>query len=119
MKNKKEIKKDQIRSNVNKGITKEGEKRSGVIQTILDSIKKKPQTQESLLKILQKAFPDRDLDAMKKTIKAQIGTTNRPTRMEKERGVEFAIEVKTIKDKQAVFYSFVGEKEYSEEEGEE
>jgi len=117
-KDSKKVVKKEIRSNVNKGITKQGEKKSGVIQTILDSIKKKPQTKDSLLKILQSNFPERDLDAMKQTIKAQIGTTTRPTRMEKERGVEFKIETKVVKKEDVIFYSYIGERDYDNEEAE-
>lgn len=113
---KKAAKKNEIRSNVNKGITKDGEKKSGVIQTILNQLKKKPQTQETLLKELVKEFPDRDSDSMKQTIKAQIGGTKRPTRLERKRGIELRIEIKTVKDKEQILYTYVGLKNYDEEE---
>ena len=84
--------KREIRSNVNKGVTKEGDKKAGVIQTILNLIQKKEQTKATLLKALIRTFPERDKDAMEKTIKAQLSGNNRPTRMERERGVEFKVE---------------------------
>lgn len=115
---KKIIVKDQIRSNVNKNAKNPNEKRSGVIQTILDLIKKKPQTQETLIKGLVKAFPEREMNAMQKTIKAQLGAATRPTRMERERGVEFLISLKTIKNVETTLYTYIGEMEYNDEETE-
>lgn len=68
-------------------------KKPGVIQTIYDTIadSKKPVSIEDILKKLIKAFPAKTGETMIKTIKAQIGTKKSPTRMERERKVEFVI----------------------------
>lgn len=76
---------------------KEAEKANkapGVILSILLAIKNagKPVTEEEILSSLVASFPDRPTDSMNKTIKAQLGGKQQPTRMEKERGVIFKIE---------------------------
>lgn len=70
------------------------EKGPGVIATILEAIKSGPQTQASIIDKLVFAFPEREVDAMKKTVAAQIGSFKKqPTRMEKEKNVRFEITV--------------------------
>ena len=73
--------------NVRKG------KGPGVIMTILDLIRKNgPIDKGQILEILVKSFPDREENKMKKTVNAQIGGKKRPTRMEREKGLEFIID---------------------------
>lgn len=79
------------------------EKKVGVLETILELIKSRPQTQQSILDKLVFMFPERDALAMKKTIQAQLGGKSQPTRMEKERKVEFLIK----QESGITFYSFV------------
>lgn len=69
-------------------------KKVGVIQSIFNAIDETPITMEGILMILVKAFPDKNPKSMMNTIKAQIGTSKRPTRMERERKVTFTIEIK-------------------------
>jgi len=70
------------------------EKGPGVIATILEAIKSGPQTQASIIDKLVFAFPEREVDAMKKTVAAQIGSFKKqPTRMEKEKNVRFEITI--------------------------
>lgn len=64
-------------------------KRVGVIQSIFNTIDKKPITFEGILLLLSKSFPDKNAKSMMNTIKAQIGTKKQPTRMERERKVTF------------------------------
>lgn len=69
-----------------------GKKGPGVIASILDLIKKNgPVTRETILDEMTERFPERDPKAMNKTIQAQIGGKKSPTRMEKEKDVEFVI----------------------------
>ena len=66
----------------------------GVIGSILEFIKsanKKGITREGIEKKLADRYPDRELKAMKKTIYAQIGGKKSPTRMEKEKKVQFKV----------------------------
>jgi len=66
----------------------------GVIVSILEFIQKAPKEGINIKEIankLTKRFPDRKADAMMKTIRAQIGGKKTPTRMEKEKKVEFSI----------------------------
>lgn len=120
MSTKKTIKNDAIRSNVNKGVSKDSDKKSGVIQTILYAIQKKEQTKDTLLKLLVKSFPERDSDSMKKTIQAQLSATRTGvSRMEKERGVEFNREKRLVKNLEVTFISYAGQKEWQDEETEE
>ena len=65
----------------------------GVIATIFDTIAsaKKPVTKKDIHKVLVKTFPERDPDAMKKTINAQIGGRKQPTRLEKSKKATFKI----------------------------
>lgn len=63
----------------------------GVLASILEFIQKGPITKEKILKQLEKRFPDRESEAMAKTINAQIGGKKSPCRMEKERKVKFVI----------------------------
>lgn len=76
----------------------------GVIASILDAVKeaKSPITQEEVLGFLQKRFPDRDTTSMLKTVRAQLGGKAQPTRMEKEKSVEFEITfvTKEVEDKE-------------------
>lgn len=69
-------------------------KKVGVIQMIFNSIDEAPISMEGILKVLVKKFPDKNPKSMMNTIKAQIGTSKRPTRMERERKVTFVIEMK-------------------------
>jgi len=68
-----------------------GEKKLGVIATILDCIVKGNATQTSILEALEASFPEKTKESMLNTIKAQIGAKKQPTRMETEKGVEFVI----------------------------
>lgn len=61
-------------------------KKPGVITSILDIIKKGPQTKESIIDKLVFLFPEREAKAMKKTVNAQLGT-KQPNRMEQEKNV--------------------------------
>lgn len=77
--------------------TAKAEKGPGVIATILAAIQEGPQTQASIIDKLVFTFPERDLDSMKKTVAAQIGSFKKqPTRMEREKNVQFLI---TVDDK--------------------
>lgn len=79
------------------------EKGPGVIATILETIKSGPQTQASIIDKLVFAFPEREVEAMKKTVAAQIGSYKKqPTRMEKEKNVRFLI---TLDDKGVPTYT--------------
>lgn len=81
------------------------EKTPGVIATILNLIKEGPQTQAGILDKLVFAFPEREVEAMKKTVSAQIGGFKKqPTRMEQEKNVQFLI---TVDDKGLATYKFV------------
>lgn len=63
------------------------DKGPGVIQTIADLIVEKgPITKEKILKELSKKFPDRDPEAMMKTINVQL-----PNRMNSERGMKITL----------------------------
>lgn len=63
------------------------EKGPGVISTIADLINEKgPITKDKILKELTKRFPDRDPDAMIKTINVQL-----PNRMSRERGMNIVM----------------------------
>ena len=46
------------------------------------------------IEALVKAFPDKEEKSMIGTIKAQIGSSKRPVRMERERSIKFTIETK-------------------------
>ena len=72
-------------------------KKPGVIATILSSITSKPITEEGILKKLVKALPEREEASLANTIKAQIGTNKRPVRMERERDIEFVVELNAKK----------------------
>lgn len=87
-------------SNKSKGAQKK-EKKVGVIATILNTITnaKKPVTKAQILKVLVKNFPDRSEASMAKTINAQIGSSKRPLRMEKEKNVTFVIVENDDKEK--------------------
>ena len=66
----------------------------GVIASILEFIQKASAEGINIKEIsdkLAKRFPDRKIDAMTKTIKAQIGGKKSPCRMEKEKKVKFNI----------------------------
>ena len=65
----------------------------GIIASILEFVKasKTPISQESIHVALVDRFPDKDPAGMMKTVKAQLGGKSQPTRMEKEKGVEFEI----------------------------
>lgn len=78
------------------GGKKKGGKDSGpgVIASILEFITKsgkKGITKEEIGEKLTARFPERESVAMMKTINAQIGGKKSPTRMEREKAVEFAI----------------------------
>ena len=75
---------------VKKEKTPKGE---GVIATIQSSITQIPISQEEILNILVNKFPLKAKDSMKKTVHVQIGG-KQPTRMEREKGISFQIEVK-------------------------
>lgn len=67
----------------------------GVIQTILDYITAKgPVTKKQILAHLVRKFPDREQEAMKKTVNVQLGGQKRPSRMEREKDVTFDIDDK-------------------------
>jgi len=76
-----------------KAKTKAKTKKPGVIQTIFNTIEKadKPVSEAQILAVLRKAFPEREVTAMTRTIKCQIGAKKQPTRMERERKVKFII----------------------------
>jgi len=64
----------------------------GVIGTILEVIKTKgPIDKEEIHKILVKEFPERNAEAMKKTLNVQIGGKKRPLRIEKDKKIELVI----------------------------
>lgn len=65
----------------------------GVIASILEFIQeaKAGISVTQIAEKLAKRFPDKQADSMFKTVKAQIGGKKSPTRMEKEKGVKFAI----------------------------
>lgn len=69
----------------------------GVIASILEFVKTSEEkiNYEGILAKMQERFPERSSDSMMKTIKAQLGGKKQPTRMEKEKGVEFKIEMGT------------------------
>lgn len=50
-----------------------GERKEGVISTIISLIKKGPITKEKILKELERKFPERNVDGMKKTLHIQLG----------------------------------------------
>ncbi|KAF0235692.1 MAG: hypothetical protein FD181_3322 [Prolixibacteraceae bacterium] len=64
--------------------------KSGVINSILNSICAKPKSQEEILSELVHLFPNRSPDSMMNTIKAQLGGTN-PLRMEKEKKIKIRV----------------------------
>ena len=82
-----------------KAPVKAAKKGPGVIASILEFITDKPITESQILEKLVKRFPERTGDAMTKTIRIQIGSKARPTRMEKERNVSFLIGEKEVKGK--------------------
>lgn len=65
----------------------------GVIASILEFVKgsKTPITQNEVLDQLCERFPDRSRESMNKTVKAQLGGKQQPTRMEKEKKVVFEV----------------------------
>lgn len=67
------------------------EKKTGVIQTILNCIIAGDATQSSILAKLVADFPEKEEAGMLKTITAQIGSKKQPTRMENEKNVKFVI----------------------------
>ena len=71
-------------------------KKPGVIAEILIFARgaKKPFTAAEVLAYLVGKFPERTEKAMKSTVNIQLGANKRPSRIEKEKGVEFAIEIK-------------------------
>lgn len=81
-------------------------KKAGVIQTIFLAIAESetPVTQEQILERLKKDFPDKTADSMMNTIKAQVGSKQRPMRMETEKKITFEIvdEVKAVAEVKAV-----------------
>jgi len=81
---------------------KKANKKPGVIASILVCIQnsKTPVSQAQILDYLVVTFPDREKDSMHKTVRAQLGGKSQPTRMEKEKGVEFTITaIEESKDK--------------------
>ena len=65
-------------------------KKSGVIQTIIDSLRR-PVRMTDILNDLMISFPERSADGMMKTVKAQLGGKKRPLRIEREKGIELII----------------------------
>lgn len=80
---------------------KKKEKKVGVIATIFNTIagSKNGVTKAQILAKLKKAFPDRNEASMAKTINAQIGSSKRPVRMEREKNVTFIITENDDKEK--------------------
>jgi len=60
-----------------------GEKKPGIIATIIKAITKKHRTKKQILAKLEKAFPDRDASKMIKTVNVQV-----PSRLRKDKGLE-------------------------------
>jgi hypothetical protein len=80
------------KKNKKKAAKSKDKKGPGVIASILQLIKDNgPIARESILDELTETFPDRDPKAMNKTVQAQIGGKKSPTRMEREKGIEFKI----------------------------
>ena len=67
---------------VEKTTKKDKKKRGGVIATIIECIKDKPMTRESVLKVLVKKFPERKESSMNTTVNAAI-----PSYLTRERGL--------------------------------
>lgn len=103
-----------VRSNVNKGVAKKEEKKSGVIQTIIDILSKEAHTKDSLLTELKKYFPEREESSLKSTLKAQFSGKN-GTRLEKERGIELKYINKKISGGTFEHFRIKGFKDWSEE----
>ena len=76
-----------------KAAAKKAPKKVGVIASILEFITAAPTTDKMILKKLVKRFPDKDESSLKNTFRAQIGSSKRPVRMEREKGIELIIEV--------------------------
>lgn len=65
----------------------------GVIATILECIKTGPTTEAAIVKKLVESFPEKVEASLANTVRAQIGSSKRPVRMEKEKEVTFEIVV--------------------------
>ena len=76
-----------VRANVNKGVTKKADKKTGVLQTMINLLTEGYYTKETLLDELCAIFPEREESSMKCTINAQLAG-KKISRLEKERGVE-------------------------------
>lgn len=106
-----------VRANVNKGVAKKEDKKTGVIQTIINILSNKAHTKDSLLKELKSYFPERDETSLQSTLKAQFAGKN-GTRIEKERGIELVYMNKKIAGETFVHFKIKGFKDWSEEENE-
>lgn len=113
----KETSKDLVRSNVNKGVRSEKEKRSGVIQTMINLLSKKEYSKDTLLSAMMKKFPERDGSALMSTIRAQFSGKLNITRLERERGLELSKTFKNVKGTEVTFYQITSfDKDWSLEE---
>ena len=75
---------------VKKEKTTDVEKGPGVIASILEFIKEAPYNRIEILAKLKTRFPDRDEEAMSKTLKVQIEGKS-PTRLEKEKNIKLTV----------------------------
>jgi|LGVE01.1.fsa_nt_gb hypothetical protein len=89
----------------------------GIIASIPDFIqkaKKKGITYGKLLKALQDKFPDRDPEALGKTLRVQVGTKNPPLRVEKDRKVRIDFKGEKIEDRTFIFVGEASEEQVAE-----
>ena len=66
----------------------------GILSSIVEIIQtsKKPVGRADILESLATKFPERNKDAMKKTVQAQLGGKKRPLRIEREKGLKLVID---------------------------
>lgn len=72
-----------------KATKKKEPKKPGVITTIYELIQGEPISAKKILSVLKKRFPERPVDGMEKTIRAQL-----PNRMAKEKGIKIKVDSK-------------------------
>lgn len=66
-------------------------KKTGVIASIQKLLTAEPKSQEQILKELVTLFPERSEESMRNTVRAQLGGSNRPLRIERERNFTLII----------------------------
>jgi hypothetical protein len=90
----------EISSNINKiehqsksiySKTHSSSRKMGVIESIYNAITHIPKSQEEILEILVKLFPNRPRESMRNTVRAQLGGKSQPVRLEREKNISLNI----------------------------